>query len=161
MQETQRRINLRHIACLTWSSVSQLLSCIDPWPISTLLLYVGFSAGVNSFVTRAIKKMMISTKEQGKDTTLFVVGEKGRSQLARVHANVSILTLPRASPKTYSSKKFIFEKRSVCNVCTYPLPGVHQSIAVDSCCPLTSSALAPLARAMRCVCLCYLWGSRR
>lgn len=47
--------------------------------------------GVNSFVTRAIKKMMISTKEQGKNTTLFVVGEKGRSQLARIHADVSIL----------------------------------------------------------------------
>ncbi len=49
------------------------------------------SSGVNSFVTRAIKKMMISTKEQGKDTTIFVVGEKGRSQLSRVHADVSIL----------------------------------------------------------------------
>ena len=45
--------------------------------------------GVNSFVTRAIKKMMISTKEQGKNTTLFVVGEKGRSQLSRIHADVS------------------------------------------------------------------------
>ena len=44
---------------------------------------------MNSFVTRAIKKMMISTKEQGKDTTLFVVGEKGRSQLSRIHADVS------------------------------------------------------------------------
>lgn len=45
--------------------------------------------GVNSFVTRAIKKMMISTKQQGKNTTLFVVGEKGRSQLSRIHADVS------------------------------------------------------------------------
>lgn len=56
------------------------------------VLHILRSKGVNSFVTRAIKKMMISTKEQGKNTTLFVVGEKGRSQLSRIHADVSTCT---------------------------------------------------------------------
>ncbi|CAM9576939.1 unnamed protein product [Scytosiphon promiscuus] len=61
------------------------------WPQNNLIVAIssdrGLCGGVNSFVTRAIKKMMISTKEQGKDTTLFVVGEKGRSQLSRIHAD--------------------------------------------------------------------------
>lgn len=46
---------------------------------------------MNSFVTRAIKKIMLSTSEQGKDVSILVVGEKGRSQLARVHGDVSVL----------------------------------------------------------------------
>lgn len=47
------------------------------------------AAGVNSFVTRAIRKMMISSAAEGKNVKLFVVGEKGRSQLHRIHADVS------------------------------------------------------------------------
>lgn len=45
--------------------------------------------GVNSFVTRAIKKMVTSTKQEGNEVKLFIVGEKGRSQLARIYADVS------------------------------------------------------------------------
>lgn len=67
--------------CVTSSTLRRLPPNVDN--------FVYLCAGVNSFVTRAIKKMMTSTKEQGKDTTLFVVGEKGRSQLSRIHADVS------------------------------------------------------------------------
>lgn len=45
-------------------------------------------SGVNSFVTRAVRKMMDSSQKQGKDVKLFVIGEKGRSQLHRQYAEV-------------------------------------------------------------------------
>lgn len=43
---------------------------------------------MNSFVSRAIRKMIISTQEQGKEVKIFVVGEKGRSQLHRQFTQV-------------------------------------------------------------------------
>lgn len=58
-----------------------------------------FSPGVNSFVTRAIKKMVTSTKEQGNEVELFIVGEKGRSQLARIYADVSSTAAAIAIPR--------------------------------------------------------------
>lgn len=56
-----------------------------------------FSSGVNSFVTRSIKKMMTSTEKEGKEVELFIVGEKGRSQLARIYADVSSFAVARCS----------------------------------------------------------------
>lgn len=61
---------------------------ITPTP-KFFLFFFSFSPGVNSFVTRAIKKMVTSTKKQGNEIELFIVGEKGRSQLARIYADVS------------------------------------------------------------------------
>ena len=65
-------------------------------PIFLFVLFL--SSGVNSFVTRSIKKMMTSTQEEGKEVELFIVGEKGRSQLARIYADVSRFTVARCSP---------------------------------------------------------------
>lgn len=39
-------------------------------------------------MTRAIRKMLVTTKEEGKDVQIFIVGEKGRSQLSRVCPDV-------------------------------------------------------------------------
>lgn len=71
----------------------------SPPPPTPLVPYTaGLSrTGVNSYVTRAIRKMMTSTKKEGKDVQIFVVGEKGRSQLHRVFANVRKPCLIRAS----------------------------------------------------------------
>ncbi|CAM9360984.1 unnamed protein product [Discosporangium mesarthrocarpum] len=58
------------------------------WPQKNLIVAVtsdrGLCGGVNSFVTRGMKKIMASLEAEGKEATLLVVGEKGRSQLARL-----------------------------------------------------------------------------
>lgn len=77
---------LQHIAELCFPADIVRLPYLAPCSVECLETL----KGVNSFVSRSIKKMMTSTKEQGKDVQIFVVGEKGRSQLARIYANVSM-----------------------------------------------------------------------
>lgn len=76
---------LQHTAKLVFPAEIDGLPFISPCFVEWLETF----KGVNSFVSRSIKKMMTSTKEQGKDVQIFIVGEKGRSQLARVYADVS------------------------------------------------------------------------
>ena len=66
-------------------------------PRGYFVCFLSFTPGVNSFVTRSIKKMVTSTKGEGKDVELFIVGEKGRSQLARIYADVSSTAIHRHS----------------------------------------------------------------
>mmetsp|Transcript_11621 Transcript_11621/g.17342 ORF Transcript_11621/g.17342 Transcript_11621/m.17342 type:complete len:305 (-) Transcript_11621:181-1095(-) len=43
----------------------------------------GLCGGINSTITRGLKKLEIKMKAQGKDLTLLILGEKGRAQLSR------------------------------------------------------------------------------
>ncbi|CAN0269878.1 unnamed protein product [Ascophyllum nodosum] len=58
------------------------------WPQKNLIVAIssdrGLCGGVNSFVTRSIKKIASTASEDGKDLDIFIVGEKGRSQLGRL-----------------------------------------------------------------------------
>lgn len=59
------------------------------WPQKNLVVAIssdrGLCGGVNTFVTRSIKKIMATASEDGKDVEMFIVGEKGRSQLTRLY----------------------------------------------------------------------------
>lgn len=46
----------------------------------------GLCGGVNSFVTRAVKNMITALESQGKSADIVVIGDKGRAQLNRTHA---------------------------------------------------------------------------
>ncbi|CAM9630201.1 unnamed protein product [Laminaria digitata] len=71
------------------------------WPKKNLIVAItsdrGLCGGVNSFVTRSIKKMVTSTNKEGNDVKLFIVGEKGRSQLARLYADDVVAACTDAS----------------------------------------------------------------
>ncbi|CAM9514454.1 unnamed protein product [Sphacelaria rigidula] len=76
------------------------------WPQKNLIVAItsdrGLCGGVNSFVTRAIRKMLVTTKEEGKDVQIFIVGEKGRSQLSRVCPdNISAACMDAALPMQF------------------------------------------------------------
>lgn len=43
----------------------------------------GLCGGINSFITRAVKDCVIKLDAQGKECDIVVIGDKGRSQLAR------------------------------------------------------------------------------
>ena len=57
--------------------------------------------GVNSFVTRSIKKIASTASEDGKDLDIFIVGEKGRSQLGRLFPHVSVCPTPGSPSYAY------------------------------------------------------------
>lgn len=65
------------------------MTCNDPH-VQNIVPWGANVAGVNSFVTRAIKKIVGTATENGKEVGIFVVGEKGRSQLSRAFPNVSV-----------------------------------------------------------------------
>jgi F-type H+-transporting ATPase subunit gamma len=44
----------------------------------------GLCGGVNSFVTRGVRKAVIAIEAQGKECDLVVIGDKGRNQLRRL-----------------------------------------------------------------------------
>jgi hypothetical protein len=44
----------------------------------------GLCGGVNSFITRAMRKVMAHCAEEGKSPKIFVVGDKGRTQMRRI-----------------------------------------------------------------------------
>ncbi len=47
----------------------------------------GLCGGVNSGISRGIRKLQTKLLEQGKDIQLVVVGERGRSQMHRIFKN--------------------------------------------------------------------------
>jgi len=53
----------------------------------------GMCGGVNSFITRATKDCIKKLADQGKSADVAVVGDKGRGQLGRLHADDIKLTL--------------------------------------------------------------------
>lgn len=57
-------------------------------PGKTLIVPVcsdkGLCGGVNSFITRGVKGLLVNLKEQGKEFDIAILGDKGRSQLSRV-----------------------------------------------------------------------------
>lgn len=47
----------------------------------------GLCGGVNSFITRSVKGMVKSLQESGKTADIVIIGDKGRAQLRRTHAD--------------------------------------------------------------------------
>lgn len=47
----------------------------------------GLCGGINSFITRATKNMILSLESQGKSADVVIVGDKGRGQLYRTHGS--------------------------------------------------------------------------
>lgn len=43
----------------------------------------GLCGGINSFISRGIKDMLLKLKDQGKGADVVIIGEKGRSQMRR------------------------------------------------------------------------------
>ncbi|CAM9203703.1 unnamed protein product [Choristocarpus tenellus] len=77
------------------------------WPQKNLLVAItsdrGLCGGVNSFVSRGIKKIVSSLEDEGKEATILVVGEKGRSQLSRLYPEIMDRTLTEAlTPMQFS-----------------------------------------------------------
>jgi F-type H+-transporting ATPase subunit gamma len=68
----------------------------DDFPQKTLLVPFtsdkGLCGGVNSFVTRAVKKIIAKVESQGKSADVVVIGDKGRGQLNRTHSSKIIRT---------------------------------------------------------------------
>jgi len=60
-------------------------------PQKTLIVPIctdkGLCGGVNSYITRGVKGLVSSLTEQGKDCDIAIIGDKGRSQLSRVHGD--------------------------------------------------------------------------
>lgn len=60
-------------------------------PQKTLLVLFtskkGLCGGINSFITRGTKTCIKNLKAQGKTCDIVVIGDKGRGQLRRTHAN--------------------------------------------------------------------------
>lgn len=48
----------------------------------------GLCGGVNSFITRNVKKCVASMEKQGKEIDIVIVGDKGRGQLRRIHGEL-------------------------------------------------------------------------
>lgn len=53
----------------------------------------GLCGGVNSFITRSVKQCITSLEAQGKSADIAIIGDKGRGQLRRQHADYIKLTL--------------------------------------------------------------------
>lgn len=45
----------------------------------------GLCGGINSFITRGVRRMSAAMQDQGKEMDIVIVGEKGRSQLRRLY----------------------------------------------------------------------------
>jgi len=60
-------------------------------PKHTLILPItsdrGLCGGINSTITRGMKRLDLAMQAQGKDLSLLIVGEKGRAQLGRALAS--------------------------------------------------------------------------
>uniref|UniRef100_A0A6S8R5K0 ATP synthase subunit gamma, mitochondrial n=1 Tax=Ditylum brightwellii TaxID=49249 RepID=A0A6S8R5K0_9STRA len=48
----------------------------------------GLCGGVNSFITRGVKDCVSKLKAQGKECDIVIIGDKGRGQLRRLHADL-------------------------------------------------------------------------
>mmetsp|Transcript_32008 Transcript_32008/g.42683 ORF Transcript_32008/g.42683 Transcript_32008/m.42683 type:complete len:309 (-) Transcript_32008:185-1111(-) len=61
-------------------------------PQKTLIVPVttdkGLCGGVNSFITRGVKDCVSKLKAQGKECDIVIIGDKGRGQLRRLHADL-------------------------------------------------------------------------
>jgi F-type H+-transporting ATPase subunit gamma len=53
----------------------------------------GLCGGVNSFITRNVKTCVQSLHDQGKTADIAVIGDKGRGQLRRLHADDIVLSM--------------------------------------------------------------------
>jgi len=53
----------------------------------------GLCGGINSFITRGVKTCIKSLHEQGKEADIALIGDKGRGQLRRFHADDIKLSL--------------------------------------------------------------------
>eukprot|EP00591_Stephanopyxis_turris_P000653 CAMPEP_0195511122 /NCGR_PEP_ID=MMETSP0794_2-20130614/3561_1 /TAXON_ID=515487 /ORGANISM="Stephanopyxis turris, Strain CCMP 815" /LENGTH=314 /DNA_ID=CAMNT_0040638669 /DNA_START=50 /DNA_END=994 /DNA_ORIENTATION=+ len=63
----------------------------------------GLCGGVNSFITRGIKRMTDILKDNGKEYGIVVIGDKGRAQLRRALGEQIIRTCTQvASPGTFA-----------------------------------------------------------
>lgn len=47
----------------------------------------GLCGGVNSFITRSVKASVASLHKQGKECNVAIIGDKGRAQIRRLHAD--------------------------------------------------------------------------
>jgi F-type H+-transporting ATPase subunit gamma len=60
---------------------------VSAFPQKNLIIPItsdrGLCGGVNSFIARAVRKLLANLSAAGKDSSLIVVGEKGRAQLRR------------------------------------------------------------------------------
>lgn len=63
----------------------------DELPQKTLIVAFtsdkGLCGGVNSFITRGVKRMITILEKEGKTADVAVVGDKGRAQLRRTHGD--------------------------------------------------------------------------
>jgi F-type H+-transporting ATPase subunit gamma len=63
----------------------------------------GLCGGINSFIFRGVKKCVSHLKEQGKESDIVIIGEKGRNQMRRVFENkIQRTATDIVSPGTYS-----------------------------------------------------------
>jgi len=53
----------------------------------------GLCGGINTFVTRSVKTCILALEEQGKSADVAIIGDKGRGQLNRTHAEHIKLSL--------------------------------------------------------------------
>lgn len=85
---------------------------VSSWPAKNLIITTssdkGLCGGVNSYTTRALKKIEGLLAEDGKDFKLIVSGEKGRAQLRRTFAHKIISANTDLSyPVTFSTASAI------------------------------------------------------
>lgn len=52
----------------------------------------GLCGGINSFVTRGVKDLVVKLDAQGKECDVVIIGDKGRGQLRRFHGDKIIRT---------------------------------------------------------------------
>lgn len=78
------------------------------WPAKNLVVAVttdkGLCGGVNSYITRGMKKVRAQLETEGKDVNIVVWGEKGRSQLRRAFSDKLVMAATDGEyPATFSS----------------------------------------------------------
>jgi F-type H+-transporting ATPase subunit gamma len=63
----------------------------------------GLCGGVNSFITKGVKACVAALKKQGKEADVAVIGDKGRGQLRRAHADLIKVSMTElVSPGNYA-----------------------------------------------------------
>lgn len=91
-------------------SIQQPIEGIDVTPFPKSNLFVTFSSdkglcgGVNSFITRGMRKVDAKLHAQGKDFKLITIGEKGRGQMRRFFESKFVVSLTdNVYPATFSN----------------------------------------------------------
>jgi F-type H+-transporting ATPase subunit gamma len=88
----------------------QSIEFIDTSVYPKTNLFVAFSTdkglcgGVNSFITRGMRKINLEMGQQGKDFKLITVGEKGRGQMRRILEDKMVVSMTDAVyPATFNN----------------------------------------------------------